>query len=231
VKDDFLAIVSHELKTPLNTIAGWTTILKSDHLSASTKETALQKIEKNLRLQAKMVEQILSFSQIMAEDRPLSLAPVSASEIFAKAIRAIEPAAAEKSVAFSSSNELNGQMINADPETIGMALGNILSNAVKFTPSGGMIQARALSENGDVRFVVEDNGSGIEPDFIPHVFEHYKQGAEPATRSYGGLGLGLAITKHIVDLHGGSVETASEGLGRGAQFTVSIPEIKVSESN
>lgn len=231
VKDDFLAIVSHELKTPLNTIAGWTTILKSDHLSASTKETALQKIEKNLRLQAKMVEQILSFSQIMAEDRPLSLAPVSASEIFAKAIRAIEPAAAEKSVAFSSSNELNGQMINADPETIGMALGNILSNAVKFTPSGGMIQARAVSENGDVRFVVEDNGSGIEPDFIPHVFEHYKQGAEPATRSYGGLGLGLAITKHIVDLHGGSVETASEGLGRGAQFTVSIPEIKVSESN
>ena len=223
VKDEFLAIVSHELKTPLNTIAGWTTILRAEHLAPGTKETALRKIEKNLRLQAKMVEQILNFSQIMADNVPLLLASISASEVFTKAIASVEPSIAEKRVAFKATNDLNGEVLEADPERLVLALSNVLSNAVKFTPAGGRIEACAEPAGRHVRFIVEDNGSGIDPDFLPHVFEHYKQGEGPAVRTYGGLGLGLAMTKHIVEQHGGTVESASSGPGRGARFVLTLP--------
>ena len=222
-KDEFLAIVSHELKTPLNTIAGWTTILRSDQLSPATKDTALRKIEKNLRLQAKMVEQILDFSQIMSDQVPVNLRPVSASEIFAKAVAAVEGAAEEKTIVFNSVNELNGAVVNADPEKLGLALGNVLANAVKFTLPGGKIEARAFTRDDQVQFVVKDNGSGIDPKFLPHVFEEYKQADKPAIRSYGGLGLGLALTKHIIEMHGGKAESASPGLGKGAEFTLTLP--------
>jgi signal transduction histidine kinase len=222
-KDEFLAIVSHELKTPLNTIAGWTTILRSDQLPRATKATALKKIEKNLRLQAKMVEQILNFSQIMSDNVPTDFSEVRASDVFARAIEPIEKEAAEKTIALRSVNELDAETIDADPEKLSLALGNVLTNAVKFTLPGGLIEARAFAQNGDVRFTIKDNGAGIDPDFLPHVFEHYRQGDKPAVRAYGGLGLGLAITKHIVERHGGAVMSASEGAGCGAEFTVSIP--------
>ncbi|MEP7213257.1 MAG: CHASE domain-containing protein [Acidobacteriota bacterium] len=222
-KDEFLAIMSHELKTPLNTIAGWTSILRSDHLTPGTKDTALRKIEKNLRLQATMVEQILSFSRLMSDGVPTTFSAVPASEVFANATAAAQDSAAEKMIVFRSANELRDEMIDADAERITLALSNILANAFKFTQSGGKVEARAYAHNGDVRFVVKDNGSGIEPDFLPHVFDQYRQGDKPAVRSYGGLGLGLAITKHIVEMHGGTVESASPGLGRGADFTISLP--------
>jgi signal transduction histidine kinase len=222
-KDQFLAIVSHELKTPLNTIAGWTTILRSGQLSPATKDTALRKIEKNLRLQAKMVEQILDFSQIMSDNVPIHFAPVAASEIFATAVAATESAAEEKTIVFSSVNELNGAVIKADAEKLSIALGNVLANAVKFTRPGGKIEARAIARDDQVQFVVKDNGTGIDPTFLPHVFEEYRQGDKPAIRSYGGLGLGLAITKHIVEMHGGKAESTSPGLGKGAEFTLTLP--------
>lgn len=229
-KDEFLAIVSHELKTPLNTIGGWTTILRSDHLSAATKDTALRKIEKNLRLQAKMVEQILEFSQIMSDKVAVNFQPVSASALFDAAVASIEGSAAEKRISLVSINELNGEVINADAERLDLAIENVLANAVKFTLPGGKIEAHAYAEDGEVRFVVKDNGSGIDPNFLPHVFEQYRQGDKPAVRSYGGLGLGLAITKHIVEMHGGTTESASPGLGHGAEFTLRVPIRESSET-
>lgn len=222
-KDEFLAIVSHELKTPLNTIAGWTTILKSDRNSQVTRETALRKIEKNLRLQAKIIEQILSFSQIMSDDARMSFRRVPASQIFVRAVETIRSSAAEKTIALETFNELNGELIDADADKIRLAFEQVLANAVKFTSSGGKIEARAVAKNGQVFFSVKDNGSGIDPEFLPHVFEQYKQADRPAVRSYGGLGLGLAITKHIVEMHGGSVRTESAGIGLGAQFTLTLP--------
>ena len=222
-KDEFLAIMSHELKTPLNTIAGWTSILRSDHLSPGTKDTALRKIEKNLRLQAKMVEQILSFSRLMSDTAPASFSPVRAADVFADATADAQLSAAEKTIIFRSANDLKDELIEADAERMTLALSNILANAFKFTQPGGSVEARAFAQNGDIRFVVKDNGSGIDPNFLPHVFDQYRQGDKPAVRSYGGLGLGLAITKHIVEMHSGTVESASPGLGLGAEFTISVP--------
>jgi len=222
-KDEFISVVSHELRTPLNAIAGWTRILKSDDLSASTKELALQKIEKNLRLQTKLVEDLLSFSQLVSSRESLEKTEVDCAEIFENVYAEFEQVAIKKGIKISRENDLNGQTILGDPEQIKIVIINLLSNALKFTPRDGAIKARLHGNDDCIELKIEDSGSGIKAEFLPHIFDRFSQYDTSTTSKFGGLGLGLAVTEHIVKLHNGSIEAKSEGEGKGSTFSVKLP--------
>ena len=222
-KDEFLAVVSHELKTPLNAIAGWNRILKTKGISDETRETAVAKIDKNLRLQAGIVEELLNFSDIMSSGLTVVNKPVGVREIFESAVASVSVAAFQKGVTLVNEDRLDGEQVVGDKERLRIAIGHVLSNAVKFTPAGGSVEAKAFTSDGSVKCVIRDDGLGIPPEFLPHVFEQYKQCEQASTRRYGGLGLGLTIAHHIVKLHDGTIEAESSGIGNGAKFTISIP--------
>ena len=222
-KDEFISSVSHELRTPLNAIAGWAKILKSDNLSANTKELALQKIERNLRSQTKLVEEILDFSQIISGNVNLEKEQFSFSDVFENVLVEIEPKAKEKEVELIKLNNLDGQRIVGDRRKIKIVIENLLSNAIKFTPSGGRIEAEVGEDDGKICLKVKDTGSGIKSEFLPHIFDRFRQEDASSTKFYGGLGLGLAISYHIIKLHNGSIEAHSEGREKGAVFIVKIP--------
>ncbi len=222
-KDEFIGIISHELKTPLNAIAGWTTILRSDDLSRDTRETALAKIERNLRMQASLIEQILNYSDIMSQRLDMDGKPVNISSIFEDAFREIVPAAEEKHIELHKENRLNGHMIMGDEEKLRIVFLSLLSNAIKFTPPDGLVDARIFQNADSVLLEVEDSGEGIPSENLSRIFERYQQADGTSTRAYGGLGLGLTISKHIVKLHHGTISAESEGTGKGAKFTVRFP--------
>ena len=224
-KDEFIAVVSHELRTPLNAIAGWTRILKSDELSKNTKELALQKIEKNLRLQTTLVEDLISFSQLVSSSENLSKVEIDLSEIYELVHREIEPTIVSKNIKMSKENSLNGQKIFGDAEKIKILIVNLLSNAVKFTPDEGSIKTRLSKTDDCAELTVEDDGRGISSEFLPHIFDRFSQDDTSTTREFGGLGLGLAVSQHIVKLHKGTIEAKSEGEGKGSVFTVKLPLI------
>lgn len=222
-KDEFIAIISHELKTPLNAIAGWARILKTHDISEETRETALVKIDKNLRTQAGLVEQLLTYSDIISGSVDISDKQVNMSELVTSTIAEIDPLAHEKNIRIRSENSLNGEMVAGDAEKLKIVLDCILKNALKFTDPGGEINT-ALSRDGDtVRFSVKDNGRGISKELMPFIFDQYRQGETPNIRDYGGLGLGLTISRHIVELHHGSIEAESDGTGKGSLFSVILP--------
>lgn len=222
-KDDFIAVVSHELRTPLNAIAGWTNILKTDNLSTGTKSLALGKIEKNLRSQTKLVEELLDYSQIISDVGDIAEKQINFSELFEEIYAEYETPAREKNIELTKENNLNGQVISGDKDKVKLLLENLFSNAVKFTDAGGTISTVVSQEAGDVRFSIKDNGKGISAEFLPHIFERFRQSENAMTRNFGGLGLGLAITNHIVKLHHGSIEATSGGKGKGSVFTVKFP--------
>lgn len=222
-KDEFIAVVSHELRTPLNAIAGWTRILKTDDISKNTKNLALDKIDKNLRLQTQLVEELLDYSQIIAGQSNFKGKKIVLNEIFETSCRNIEEKTREKSIEFIKDNKLNGHIILGDEDKIKTVIDNLLLNAVKFTPSGGKVEAVAKKEGDDIQVVIKDNGQGISPDFLPFIFDRFKQADNSTTRNYGGLGLGLAITNHIVLLHNGTIQAYSEGQGKGSVFIVRFP--------
>jgi len=222
-KDEFLAVVSHELKTPLHAIAGWVRILKTTGISDDTRETALEKIDKNLRIQAGIVEEVLKFSDVMSSSTGPAQRSISIRDVFENAVAAVSVAAFQKGVTLASDDELESELVLGDSEGLQTALVNIISNAVKFTPAGGSVQARAFRSNGDVKCVIADTGPGIPPEFLPHVFDRYKQYEKLSTRSHSGLGLGLTIANHIVKLHRGTIEAESPGVGGGSTFTITIP--------
>ena len=222
-KDEFIAVVSHELKTPLNAIAGWTRILKTEDVSGQTKDLALQKIDKNLRTQAGLVEQLLNYSEIISGTNSLQLEKLNFTDIFNQSCAEIAQLAGEKRIEFVKENNLQESLIVGDREKLKLVLVNLLSNAVKFTQTGGKIKASVRQYKDGIDFQIEDNGRGISADFLPHVFENYKQAETPTTRNFGGLGLGLTIAKHIINLHNGTISAASEGKNKGATFTVKIP--------
>lgn len=222
-KDEFISIVSHELRTPLNAIAGWSKILKSDNLSSNTKELALQKIEKNLRSQTKLVEDLLDYSQIISGKVIFENEQFVFSDVFEKVLVEIEPRAKEKEVELTKVNNLDGQRVVGDRRKIKIVIENLLSNAIKFTPSGGKIETEVREDNGTIYFVVKDTGSGINREFLPYIFDRFRQQDGSLTKYHGGLGLGLAITEHIIKLHQGSIEAQSEGAEKGSIFTVKIP--------
>lgn len=221
-KDEFLAVVSHELRTPLNAIAGWNRILKTKGVSEETRETAVEKIDKNLRLQAAIVEELLNFSDIMSSGFAVMNKSIGIREVFESAVATANVAAFQKGVTLVNDDQLDGEQVVGDKERLRIALVNVLSNAVKFTPAGGRVVARAYCADGCVRCVISDDGPGIPAEFLPHVFEQYKQSEHVSTRRYGGLGLGLTIASQILKLHHGTIEAESCG-GGGAKFTISIP--------
>jgi signal transduction histidine kinase len=222
-KDEFISIVSHELRTPLNSIAGWSKILQAENLTPIIKKQALQKIDKSLRVQTKIVEELLDFSQLISNKEDLSRKQLDVSKIFEESCAKFLPEAEKKEVVFEQNNLLNGQRITGNVERIKRVFDNLLSNAVKFTPASGKIIAEIKETNDQIEFSVTDNGEGINSKFLPHIFERFMQADSSTTRQHGGLGLGLAISHHIVKIHGGSITAESEGENKGANFTVYLP--------
>lgn len=222
-KNEFISVVSHELRTPLNAIAGWTRILKSDDLSKNTRDLALNKIEKNLRLQINLVEDLLNFSQLISSQDSLEKAEVVFSEIFENVFREIETVARNKGISISKDNQLKGQKIFGDAEKIKIVIANLLSNALKFTPAEGWIKTQIREEKGNIELTIEDNGRGITSEFLPHIFDRFSQFDSSTTRKFGGLGLGLAVSEHIIKLHHGSIEALSDGEGKGSVFIIKFP--------
>ncbi len=222
-KDDFISIISHELKTPLNAIAGWTRILKTNEISANTKSLALQKIDKNLRAQASLVEQLLGYSEIIAGKTNLQKEEIDFAALFQEAINEIKPLADEKKIELQTTFDAGAAQIAGDREKLKIAIQNLLTNAVKFSQNGGKIETAIARRNGNVELTVKDYGRGINADFLPQIFERYKQADNPNVRDYGGLGLGLTVTRHIINLHKGKITAHSDGKGKGSTFTIVLP--------
>jgi PAS domain S-box-containing protein len=224
MKDEFLAIVSHELRTPLNAIMGWTHVLRSA-ATPQPEQTrrALEVIERNARIQTQIVSDVLDISRITSGKMLLNPAQVDANHIVGAALESVRPAAEARKIALQSTLPPEPRYVWADPERMQQVVGNLVSNAVKFTPSGGKVGVSLNAAGPDVEITVTDTGKGIAAEFLPHVFERFRQADSSIIRNHGGLGLGLAIVKHLVELHRGRVEAWSAGEGRGATFRVVLP--------
>ncbi|HLM03056.1 MAG TPA: CHASE domain-containing protein [Pyrinomonadaceae bacterium] len=228
-KDEFISVVSHELRTPLNTIAGWTRLLQADSLAPEMKQQALEKIDKNLRIQTKLVEELLDFSQIITGKGDLNSRLIEISTVFENAVANVSAQAREKEISIEKQNSLNGQKILGDSERLKKAFENVLRNAVKFTSKNGTVFTEIKERDDAIEMKIRDSGRGISPKFLPHIFEGFRQADSSSTRQFGGLGLGLAISRHILELHGGSITAESAGEGKGAVFTIKIPVSKDSD--
>ncbi len=221
-KDEFLAIISHELRTPLNAILGWAHVIRTDP-SSEYLEKGLPIIERNARAQAQLVEDLLDVSRIISGKVRMTLKPVDLNSVANSAVEAAQPSAAARGVSLSMSVGPNLGTIVADEDRLQQVIWNLLSNGVKFTQSGGHVTLRLERLDTSVRITVRDNGVGIPGALLPRVFDRFKQGDSSTTRAHGGLGLGLAIVRHLVELHGGTVRAQSEGEGKGAVFEVDLP--------
>jgi len=222
-KDDFLAVVSHELRTPLNAILGWVQLILMDRLDAATHKRALESIERNAKSQARLIEDILDMSRIVAGRFRLNVGPVDLASTIETALDVVRPAAQAKGVRLHAVLDSQLAPISGDAERLQQVLWNLLSNAITHTPSDGRVIVKLHRVNSHVEICVEDSGKGIDPAFLPHVFERFRQEENSATRRHTGLGLGLAITRHLVELHGGEIRAESGGSGRGSTFTVKLP--------
>ena len=223
IKDEFLAILSHELRSPLNPILGWTQLLKKGTLSPEKTLQGLNSIERNAKLQTQLIEDLLDVSRILRGKVILTETPVKLTEVIESAIETVRLAAQAKLIQIHTEfNPQIGQVLG-DANRLQQAVWNLLSNAVKFTAQGGQVTVSLTQEEDCAQIQVQDTGSGIDPDFLPHVFESFRQADSTTTRTFGGLGLGLAIARHLVELHGGRISANSPGLGQGATFTVRLP--------
>jgi len=221
-KDEFLATVSHELRTPLNAILGWS-IIARDMTREAPVQRALSTIERNARAQMRIIEDVLDIGHIMSGKLCLEMGDVDVLEPIRGAIDAVKPGAEAKEVGLEIDLAPDLGRIWADDERVQQIVWNLLSNAIKFTPKGGHVFLRARRDEHNVILSVADDGQGIEPDFLQHVFEPFRQADGSTTRRHGGLGLGLAIVKQLVHAHGGNVAAESLGVGRGSTFTVQLP--------
>ncbi|MFL6274699.1 MAG: ATP-binding protein [Blastocatellia bacterium] len=227
LKDEFLATVSHELRTPLNAILGWARMLNMHDLKEDVAKRGLTTIEKNAQAQAQLIEDLLDVSRIVSGKLRLSAMPVKVAAILEDAVETIHPAAEAKGVNLDIDIDADAGLVSADPQRLQQIVWNLLSNAVKFTPRDGRVQVRLARINSHAEIVVSDTGQGIAPEFLPYVFDRFRQADGSITRPYSGLGLGLAIVRHLVELHGGSVEARSAGLNQGAMFTIRLPLLMV----
>jgi signal transduction histidine kinase len=223
VKDEFLATVSHELRTPLNAILGWASLIRDQNANASALAKGIDVIHRNAQAQAKIVDDILDVSRIITGKLRLELARADLVTIIHDAIEVVRPSTAAKGIAIELAPASADAVVVADPERLRQVVWNLLSNAVKFTDAGGRVTIDVAREGSNVLVSVTDTGRGIDPGFLPHVFDPFKQADGSTTRRVGGLGLGLAIVRHIVELHGGDVRVHSAGIGTGATFTISLP--------
>jgi PAS domain S-box-containing protein len=229
VKDEFLSTLSHELRTPLTAIVGWTYLLRGGRLDEPTSARGLEAIERNAAAQAQVISDILELSRIVGAKFRLNIRPLQIAPVAAAAIEPLMPAATAKNLKVQTVLDPNAGLVAGDPDRIRQIVWNLFSNAVKFTPRGGRVTVRVERGEGGVRIVVEDTGEGISTEFLPHAFERFRQGDSSNTRAHGGLGLGLAVVRHLVELHGGTVEARSEGAGQGATFTVLLPALAPSQ--
>jgi signal transduction histidine kinase len=222
-KDEFLATLSHELRTPLNAILGWAQLLAGGQLNESTAHRAVEIIERNTRLQAQLIDDLLDISRIVTGKLRLELKPVSVRPILEAAVESALPTATAKQVDLAWECEEGSDAILCDPGRMQQVIWNLLSNAIKFTPEGGHVTLSEHREKATIVIAVRDTGAGIEPEFLPHVFDRFRQQDPASTRKHGGLGLGLSIVRHLVALHSGTIEAFSEGEGQGATFIVRVP--------
>jgi PAS domain S-box-containing protein len=222
-KDEFLAILSHELRTPLNAILGWTQILRAKQLDEVTTGRAFEAIERNAKAQAELIEDMLDVSRIITGRIRLEFQPVNLPEAVEAALDSVRPTAAAKGVRLESDLELAGGAISGDHRRLQQIVWNLLSNAVKFTPASGLVRVKLQYTESEARLTVSDTGKGISPNFLPFVFDRFRQAETMVSRTASGLGLGLSIARHLVELHGGMIEASSEGEGQGATFTVTFP--------
>jgi PAS domain S-box-containing protein len=223
LKDEFLATMSHELRTPLNAILGWANLLSRGSLDEESAASALETIERNARSQVRLIEDLMDVSSIITGKLRLDVRPVALASVIEAATDAVRPAAQAKEIRLQVLLDPQAGPVSGDPERLQQVMWNLLSNALKFTPKGGRVQVRLERVNSHVEITVTDTGQGISAEFLPHVFDRFRQADSTQTRNVGGLGLGLAIVRQLVELHGGTVQVVSGGEGHGATFTVSLP--------
>jgi PAS domain S-box-containing protein len=222
-KDDFLAILSHELRTPLQAMLGWARMLRTGKLDEAAARRAAEAIERNTRLQTQLIEDLLDVSRIVAGKLQLDERPVHLVPVIEAAVEAVRAEAEAKALTIETELDPSASPVWGDPARLQQVAWNLLSNAVKFTPPAGHVDIRLERADGHARLVVRDDGQGFGADLLPHIFERFRQADSSASRRFGGLGLGLAIARELVEMHHGRIEAASDGEGRGATFTVTLP--------
>ena len=227
IKDEFLATVSHELRTPLNAILGWATLIRQDNVKETIVARAIEVIERNARAQAQLIEDLLDVSRMTSGKLRLTAKPIELISVIRAAVDSVQPAAEAKDVHLEMILDVKGDRIVGDADRLQQVVWNLLSNAVKFTPKGGRVQIKLQCVASHAQIVISDTGIGISSEFLPHVFELFRQADGSITKPQGGLGLGLAIARKLVEMHGGTLSAASAGEGQGASFTVSIPMLAV----
>jgi signal transduction histidine kinase len=224
LKDEFLMTVSHELRTPLTAICGWARMLVTGIVPSEQRAGALAAIERNAQAQTRLVNDLLDVSRVIAGKLRLQKQAVNLSEIVLAAIEALQPALEGKSLHLLKSLDNDVGRVLADPDCVRQIVTNLLSNAIKFTPAGGLVEIRVARVDNQTEIVVSDTGVGIDPEFIPFVFDRFRQGESGTLRRFGGLGLGLAIVRDLVQLHGGTIAAESAGSGKGATFRILLPD-------
>ena len=223
IKDEFLAVLSHELRTPLNPILGWAKLMRSRKLDQATSDRALETIERNAKLQTQLIEDLLDVSRILQGKLNLNFEPINLVSVIEAAIETVRLSAQAKSIQIQIILESSVGEVLGDANRLQQVIWNILSNAIKFTPTGGEVKIKLEQVDSQVQICVTDTGKGIVPEFLHYVFDYFRQADGATTRKFGGLGLGLAIVRHLVELHGGTVQAESLGEGKGATFTVKLP--------
>jgi PAS domain S-box-containing protein len=223
IKDEFLATVSHELRSPLNAILGWVKLLRDSKLGESDAARALETVERSARTQSRIIDDLLDVSRIISGKLLLHVQPIEPARIIVAAVEGLRPAAEAKSISLNISLDGGAGVIMGDSDRVQQLVWNLVANAIKFTPRGGRVGVKLNRVDTDVQITVTDTGAGIKPEFLPHVFDRFRQADGSSTRNQGGLGLGLAIVRHLVELHGGTVRVDSSGEGQGASFTVKLP--------
>jgi signal transduction histidine kinase len=223
MKDEFLATVSHEIRTPLNAIIGWSHMLRSGKLDAATAERAIETIDRNAKSQAQIIEDILDVSRMIMGKLLLKNEPVDVATVINAAIDSVQLAIDSKDLHLEVTLDPMARHTLGDANRLQQVVWNLLGNAIKFTPAGGHIQVTVERDGDQLQLQVVDSGQGIPPDFLPYIFDRFSQADGTTTRKQGGLGLGLAIVRHLVELHGGTIKADSDGTGRGATFTIHLP--------
>jgi signal transduction histidine kinase/CheY-like chemotaxis protein len=224
LKDEFLATLSHELRTPLNAVIGWSRLLRSGRLDKDSSIHALEVIERNAWSQQQIIEDILDVSRVITGKLQLNLGPVKINSVVEAALDSVRPALQAKEIRIETSIYENLNVVSGDADRLRQVIWNLLSNASRFTPTGGCIEVQVRQRDSQMQITVADSGPGIAPEFLPHVFERFRQADGSTTRTHGGLGLGLAIVRHLVELHGGTIFVENRRDGRtGAKFVVNLP--------
>jgi PAS domain S-box-containing protein len=226
-KDLFLATLSHEVRTPLNAILGWATILRGDTFNQDDFKEGMEVIERNCKIQAQLIEDVLDVSRIVSGKMRLQIVPCDLAAVINAALDVVSPAAAAKGIRFQSDFQVPAIYTSCDANRMQQVVWNLLANAVKFSAQGATVRVALTYQNGSARIEISDDGQGISAAFLPYVFDRFRQAEGSTRRTHGGLGLGLSIVRHLVELHGGTVGAASEGDGHGATFTVNLPRRSV----